>query len=95
MLWCCVFTEVEIIRISNTKLEFEEEMKKFLERKKYFAIVHGFLNERARYLRDRIYSDITNLWVYEHSIVLEKCCPKLWKDAKQIQLYETEIAALH
>lgn len=30
----CVFTEVEIIRISNTKLEFEEEMKKFLERKK-------------------------------------------------------------
>lgn len=92
MLWYCVFTEVEIIRISNTKLVFKEL---FLERKKHFAIVHGFLNERARYLRDRIYSDITNLWVYEHSIVLENCCPKLCKDAKQIQLYETEIAALH
>lgn len=69
MLWCCVFTEMEIISISNTKLEFKEL---FLERKKHFTIVHGFLNERAWYLRDRIYSDITNLWVYEHSIVHEK-----------------------
>lgn len=34
MSWCCVFTEVEIIRISNTKLECKEERKKFLERKK-------------------------------------------------------------
>lgn len=57
--------------------------KNFLEKKEYFAIANAFLNERAGYLGYRIYPDITNLWIDEHSIVLENGCPKLCKDAKQ------------
>lgn len=58
----------------------------FLERKKHFAVVHGFLNERARYLREGISlcSGATSIWISEHSILLEKCCSRLCRDTKEI-----------
>lgn len=58
---------------------------------------HGFLNERARYLREGISlcSGTTSIWVSEHSILLEKCCSRLRRDTKEIQLYEIKIAASH
>lgn len=96
MLWCCVFTEMETMRISILTLCLFEL---FLERKKHVAIVCGLLSVQLRghgISGKELACILAPLaWVSEHGILLEKSCSRLHRNTKQIQLYETEIAALY